>query len=104
VNVDVAKRYSGPMSKPVTVSVYLFAFDKFDRHGIDERDAEVAAHLLKGKYPHERFSSGIMDGILGVRIDRSTTPPKAVELDEINLVTYRAFVQGVMATRHLWER
>lgn len=75
------------------MSTYLHSFDSPDNHGIDEGDAREIASLLKKAFPNEQFSYGVVNGVLGIRIEGGG-----------DVSEFRNFVRGALATRHLWER
>lgn len=78
---------------------YIFTFGRYDRAGIDEEDARLVAAMLQKEWPNEKFSSGIVHGVLGIRIETYLPEMRLSELAE-----YRAFAKGAMATRQRWER
>lgn len=80
---------------------YVFVFETHDKHGIDERDAHVLRAALEKRFPRRDFTSGIVNGILGVRAAQQDTV--AMTFGDF-LSEYQLFAEGFMASRYLWER
>ena len=79
------------------MNTYLYSFENPDRHGIDEEDAKTIVKALQKSYPKEKFSSGVVNGVLGIRVEER-------HADEHVMNELRGFVMGALATRNLWER
>jgi len=79
------------------MKTYLHSYENPDKHGIDEDDAHRIVRMLQKEYPLEQFSCGFEHDVLGIRIEGR-------HMDEPEMLAYRAFVRGALATRNLWER
>lgn len=80
---------------------YVFVFQAYDKHGIDEGDAEQLAKALTKKFPHRKFTAGIVNEVLGVRAWQGETG--MITFRDF-LGEYQSFAEGFMASRDLWER
>jgi hypothetical protein len=84
-------------------ATYLHSFENPDKHGIDEEDAGTIVRLLRREFPNVQFSHGVINGVLGIRIERDSNQLRSHNA-AVDLVEFQAFVKGCLATRNLWER